>query len=48
MRVCVQTKKKVDIINTLGMNHLGRCDSLGYGKELYFWILTGWVVTRGP
>lgn len=32
-----QTKKKkhvTDASNALGMNHLGRCDSLGYGKEL--------------
>ena len=30
------------------MSHLGRCDSIGYGKELYFWILTGWLSHTGP
>lgn len=33
-----QTEKKkcvTDASGALGMNHLGRCDSLGYGKNCF-------------
>lgn len=41
-------REGIDELAPLGMSDLGRCDSLGNGKELCFWILTGWVVTQGP
>lgn len=30
------------------MSRLCRCDSTGYEKELYFWILTGWLSHTQP
>ena len=41
-------KQTVDAISVWCMSHLGRCDSIGYGKELYFWILTGWLSHTRP
>lgn len=50
MGVYIQKKKGRELIqfDTSGIGHLGICDYLGYDKELWFSILTGWVVTHCP